>query len=132
MKRAEIRLENWLHEALTQKGRKENKSLNQTMVDILEKNILSTHIDKYIADTWHGELTRYCLIHANGKYAFVWSSTGTFPTEKGIVPCVNVELAEEGIQWFFTIEGARGAAAEVFAALQKQGESVDELCDLFA
>ena len=55
----------------------------------------------------------------------------TFPTEENLVPAVNVELADEGIMWFTTVEGARGAAAEAFAALEQQGEDVTDLREAF-
>lgn len=130
MKRTDIRLPDWLHEALTKMGQQEGKSLNQAMVDILEAGILTAHADEYLADIWYGELTRYCLIRSAGRYAFVWGAD-TFPTDDDLIPVTNVELAEEGIMWFATIEGARGAAAEAFAALEQQGEDVTDLREAF-
>jgi len=130
MKRTDIRLPLWLHEALTQKGRAAGESLNQTMVDILASAILTAHIDEYLADIWLGEITRYCLIRSAGRYAFVWG-VDTFPADEGLVPAVNVELQEGGILWFSTVEGAKGAAAEAFAALEQQGEDVADLREAF-
>jgi hypothetical protein len=130
MKRTDIRLPDWLHEALTQKGRAEGASLNETMVSILEAGILTAHADEYLADIWLGDVTRYCLIRSGERYAFVWGAD-TFPTEENLVPAVNVELADEGIMWFSTIEGAKGAAAEAFAALEQQGEDVTDLREAF-
>jgi hypothetical protein len=130
MKRTVIRLPDWLHAALTQKGRQEGASLNQTMVATLEAAILTAHIDEYLADIWLGAITCYCLIRSGERYAFVWGAD-TFPTEEGMVPAVNVELADEGIMWFTTVEGARGAAAEAFAALEQQGEDVTDLREAF-
>jgi len=100
------------------------------MVSILEAGILTAYIDEYLADIWLGELTRYCLVRSGDRYAFVWGGD-TFPTEENLVPIVNVELAEEGIAWFATIEGAKGAAAECFAALEQQGEDVTDLREAF-
>jgi len=130
MKRTDIRLPEWLHEALTKKGQQEGKSLNQTMVATLEAAILAAHADEYLADIWYGDVTRYCLVRSGDRFAFVWG-TGTFPTEENLVPAVNVELQEEGIMWFSTIEGAKGAAAEAFAALEQQGEDVTDLREAF-
>lgn len=132
MKRTEVRMPDWLHEALMQRGQQEGKSLNEIMVSTLEGTILTVHvhIDEYLADIWLGELTRYCLIRSGERYAFVWGGD-IFPTEEGMVPAVNVELADEGIMWFTTIEGAKGAVAECFAALEQQGEDVTDLREAF-
>ena len=129
MKRTDIRLPLWLHEALTQKGRAAGETLNQTMVDILASAILTAHADEYLADSWLGEFTRYCLIRSGDRFAFCWGAD-TFPTAD-LVPTVNVELQEEGIMWFSTLEGAKGAAAECFAALEQQGEDVADLREAF-
>lgn len=91
---------------------------------------LTARIDGYLADTWLGEITRYCLIRSGNRYAFCWSA-GTIPTEENLVPAVNVESADEGIMWFTTIEEARGAASEVFAALEQQGEDITNLREAF-
>jgi hypothetical protein len=130
VKRITLRCSDWLHEALTNKGRQEGASLNQTMVATLEAAILTAHIDEYLADIWLGELTRYCLVRSGDRFAFVWGAD-TFPTDDDLIPVTNVELAEEGIMWFATIEGARGAAAEAFAALEQQGEDVADLREAF-
>ena len=130
MKRITLRCSDWLHEALTQKGRQEGASLNETMVSILEAGILTAYIDEYLADIWLGEITRYCLIRSGNRFAFVWG-VDTFPADEGLVPAVNVELQEGGIMWSSTLEGAKGAAAEAFAALEQQGEDVTDLREAF-
>jgi len=130
MKRTVIRLPDWLHAALTQKGRQEEASLNQTMGGILEAAILTARVDEHLADIWYGDVTRYCLIRSGDRFAFVWGAD-TFPTEEGMVPTVNVELADEGIMWFSTIEGAKGAAAECFAAVEQDGEDMTEFREAF-
>ena len=91
---------------------------------------LTARIDDYLANTWLGEITRYCLIRSGDRFAFCWGGN-TFPTEENLVPAVNVELQEEGILWSSTIEEARGAAAEAFAALEQQEEDVTGLREAF-
>jgi hypothetical protein len=130
MKRITLRCSDWLHAALTQKGRAEGESLNETILAILENAILTAHIDEYLADIWLGAITCYCLIRSGDRFAFVWGAD-TFPTEENLVPAVNVELADEGIMWFTTVEGARGAAAEAFAALEQDGEDMTEFREAF-
>ncbi len=46
-------------------------------------------------------------------------------------PSVDVELQKEGVKWFSTTEGARGAAADTFAAMEQNGESVTDLRQAF-
>ena len=130
MKRITLRCSDWLHAALTQKGRAEGESLNETILAILENAILTASVDEYLADIWYGELTRYCLIRSGDRYAFCWGAD-TFPTDEDLVPTVNVELQEEGIMWFTTVEGAKGAAAECFAAVEQDGEDMTEFREAF-